>query len=369
MGKNKKGKRLAGQFHTITFRIISYVMLLIVVMIAVAIGVMTILYYCGVFGDNEHSAVNPILIVLIVTLVSAVLVGVLAVGLYDRSFKGLNQFQDAMNNVAKGDFGVTLPANETDYMYALNTSFNAMVASLKSIETLKTDFISDFSHELKTPIASICGFAKLLKNPNISDKEKEEYIEIIISESERLTLLSKNILSLSKLDNHEAVYEKKPYSLDEQLRKCALMFQSEMDGKNIDLSLSGDNAVYCGNEELMQQLWINLISNAVKFTPERGSVEIAIAKKENGISVSISDTGIGMDEETIARMFDKFYQHDPSRSVTGNGLGLAIVQRIIRIVGGDITAESEVGKGSTFTVFLPEEEQPSPVEKKKPKKK
>lgn len=372
MGKEKEKKnkrRLPGQFYTITFKIISYVLILMIVMIAIALSVMAILYYSGVFGSTDKSSGNPILILLIVILVSAVLVGVLAIGLYSRSFKGLNQFQSAMNKVAKGDFSVTLPTDKDNYMYVLNSSFNAMVASLKSIETLKTDFISDFSHEFKTPIASICGFAKLLKNPNVSEEEKQEYIDIIISESDRLTLLSKNTLSLSKLDNQEAVYEKKPYSLDEQLRKCALMFQSEMDRKNIDLSLSGESTVYCGNEELMQQLWINLIGNAVKFTPERGSVEIAIERRENGIAVSVKDTGIGMNEETKSRIFDKFYQGDASRSASGNGLGLSIVKKILQIVGGEVTVESEPGEGSTFTVVLPNEANREEEEKKKSRKK
>lgn len=368
MKKNKGKRRLPGQFYTITFKIISYVLILMVAMIVIALSVMTILYYCGVFGDSGHETANPIVIILIVILVSAVLVGVLAVGLYSYSFKGLNQFQAAMNKVAKGDFSVTLPTEEDNYMYALNSSFNAMVASLKSIETLKTDFISNFSHEFKTPISSICGFAKLLKNPRISDEEKQEYIDIIISESDRLTLLSKNTLSLSKLDNQETIYEKKNYSLDEQLRKCALMFQTQVDRKNIELSLFGE-ADYCGNEELMQQLWINLVGNAVKFTPENGSVDISVEKRDGGIAVSVRDTGIGMDEETKSRIFERFYQGDSSRSVSGNGLGLAIVKRILQIVGGNITVESEPSKGSTFTVFLPDEAaELKDTEKKKTRK-
>lgn len=351
--KKKNKRRFPAQFYSLTFKIISYVFILTIIMITIALSIMAVMYYSGLFDGGEGAAVSPVIVVIILVVVSSIIGALLAIGLYSLSFKEFNQFQAAMSKVAKGDFSVTLPDNEDNYMYELNSSFNAMVKSLKSIETLKTDFISDFSHEFKTPIASICGFAKLLASPNISEEEKQEYINIIISESNRLTQLSKNTLSLSKLDNQEAVYEKVPYSLDEQLRKCALMFQTEMDGKQIDLSLLGEDIVYCGNEELTQQLWINLIGNAVKFTPNGGSIEISVAEEDANVVVSVKDTGCGMDEETKRRIFDKFFQGDPSRSVSGNGLGLSIVSKILQIVGGDITVESEPDKGSVFTVTLP----------------
>lgn len=258
-----------------------------------------------------------------------------------------------MHKVAKGDFTVTLPDSEESYMHELNGAFNAMVRSLRSIETLKTDFISDFSHEFKTPISSICGFAKLLKNQNLSEEEKREYVDIIIAESERLSRLSKNALSISKLENSDGAIEKKTYRLDEQLRKCVLIFQTEADGKQIDLSLSGEDVTFYGNEELLQQLWINLIGNAVKFTPEHGSIAIDISSGENVVRVSVSDTGCGMDEITKKRIFDKFWQADSSRTTVGNGLGLAIAKKIVDLSGGNIEVASEIGKGSTFTVVLP----------------
>ena len=160
---------------------------------------------------------------------------------------------------------------------------------------------------------------------------------------------------MSKLENQETVYEKKIYRLDEQLRKCALMFQPETDGKRIELSLVGDDVDYFGSEDLTQQMWINLISNAVKFTPEGGSIEITVRKDDSSRVVSVRDSGIGMDEETRRHIFDKFYQGDASRSVAGNGLGLAIVRRIVQITGGRIDVDSRPGEGSTFTVTLPDE--------------
>lgn len=356
---NKKfhaGKRkLPGQFYTLTFKIVSYVFILTVITLTIALGLMAALYYAGLFDEGSGPTISPVLLLVLLVLCSSLIGCGLSVALYSLSFKSLNQFRAAMNKVAKGDFTVTLPDSEDNYMHDLNSSFNAMVRSLGSIETLKTNFISDFSHEFKTPIASICGFAKLLKDPDLAEEDRQEYINIIIAESNRLTQLSKNTLSMSKLENQETVYEKKIYRLDEQLRKCALMFQPETDGKRIELSLVGDDVDYFGSEDLTQQMWINLISNAVKFTPESGSIEITVRKEDGSRVVSVRDSGIGMDEETRRHIFDKFYQGDASRSVAGNGLGLAIVRRIVQITGGRIDVDSRPGEGSTFTVTLPDE--------------
>ena len=352
--KYKKKKRLLPRhFYTLTFRIVSYVFMLTVITLAISLSIMVFLEYIGAFSSVDNPPVSPVLLVILLLLVSSIIGFALAYALFSLSFKDLNKFSAAMNRVAKGDFTVTLPDSEDNYMHELNISFNAMVRSLNSIETLKKDFISDFSHEFKTPIASICGFAKLLKNPNLSDEEKEEYINIIITESNRLTQLSKNTLSMTKLENHETVYEKKNYLLDEQLRKCVLMFQTEIESKNIDLSLNGENIEYYGNEDLMQQMWINLISNAIKFTPSGKSIEITVEKTEDFCTVSVKDTGIGMDEETQKKIFEKFYQGDSSRSAAGNGLGLAIVKRIAELSNATITVDSKLGEGSTFTVKLP----------------
>lgn len=360
--KLKTKVRSPNQFYTITFKILSYVFVLLILTITIALGLMAIFYYGGLFPSEGKPPVSPVLLIVLLVLASTLIGCVLSVALYSLSFKEFNQFRAAMNKVAKGDFTVNLPDSSESYMRELNTSFNAMVRSLKSIETLKTDFISDFSHEFKTPISSICGFAKLLKNPNISEEEKQEYIDIIITESNRLTQLSKNTLSMSKLDNQETVYEKKVYRLDEQLRKCALMFQTEMDVKKIDFSLNGEDVDYYGSEDLTQQMWINLISNAVKFTPEGGSIEISVSSAENAVKVSIKDSGCGMDEVTSERIFDKFYQGDTSHSVAGNGLGLAIVRRIVQIANGTIGVSSEQNKGTTFTVELPDERNESKPE-------
>ena len=355
--KKTNGKvkiKLPSQFYTITFKIISYVFILVIITLVIALSLFAVLYYNGAFsgGEPDGFPISPVLLVVLLVLVSAIIGCVLSVALYSLSFKELKRFQTAMNKVAKGDFTVTLPENEENYMRDLNTSFNTMVRSLKSIETLKKDFISDFSHEFKTPLSSICGFAKLLGSKSLTNEERQEYIDIIASESSRLSTLAENTLYMARLENADGVLEKHYYALDEQLRKCALMFQSDADKKNIELVLVGENVTYFGNEGLMQQLWINLIGNAVKFTPDGGKIEITVTEDDKVITVIVQDNGVGMNEQTKAKIFDKFYQGDSSRSTLGNGLGLAIVKRIVEITRGSIEVESQVGQGSTFKVKL-----------------
>lgn len=355
MNRNKKQVKKRSKIYSLTFRIVSYMFILMLVTMTIAITLMAVFYYTGIADSVNAPAISPVLLIIILILISSLIGCLLSVALYSLTFKDLNEFQTAMGKVAHGDFNVSLPENDEGYMHDLNCGFNSMVSSLKSIETLKTDFISDFSHEFKTPIASIYGFAKLLKKGGLTEEERREYIDIIITESDRLSRLAQNTLFMSRLETHETVYEKKLYSLDEQLRKCALMLQPEVDSKNIDLSLSGGKVYYYGNEDLVQQMWINLISNAVKFTPKNGSVEITVSECDGSVIVSVRDNGIGMNEETQKKIFDKFWQGDSSRSVAGNGLGLSIVNKILLLTGGKIDVKSKENEGSEFIVTLPNE--------------
>lgn len=353
--RTKRQIKKRSKFYSLTFRIVSYMFILMLITMTIAITLMAVFYYSGIVDSGSAPAISPVLLIIILILISSLIGCLLSVALYSLTFKDLNVFQTAMGKVAHGDFSVSLPENDDGYMHDLNCGFNAMVKSLKSIETLKTDFISDFSHEFKTPIASIYGFAKLLKKGGLTEEERREYIDIIITESNRLSRLAQNTLFMSRLENHETVYEKKLYSLDEQLRKCALMFQSDMDAKHIDLSLSGESVEYYGSEDLVQQMWINLIGNAVKFTPHEGTIEISVSSESNRVTVSVRDSGIGMSEQTQKRIFDKFWQGDESRSVSGNGLGLSIVSKILQLTNGRIEVRSKVNEGSEFIVTLPNE--------------
>ena len=266
--------------------------------------------------------------------------------------KAIKPYFDALDRISRGDFSTGV-VDENDILKdnAVAEKFNQMLKSLRSVETLREGFISDFSHEFKTPIVSIAGFAKLLKTADLTEEERNEYLDVIINESDRLVNLSQSVLTLSRLDGQVA--EKTTFSLDEQLRQSILLFDKALKDKNIQLDLSADNISVHSSQQLLSQVWVNILANAIKFSPRDSKINIVADDVGDQISVAITDNGCGMDEETQQYIFNKFYQGDKSHSREGNGLGLAIVHKILRLVGGDIQVQSELGKGSTFTVLLP----------------
>lgn len=264
----------------------------------------------------------------------------------------LTHLSAAMRQVKKGDFSVRLPQGKDNELGQLMSTFNQMVAELGSIEYLQKDFISNVSHEFKTPIASIAGFAKLLKSDALSPEEKAEYTDIIISESQRLSHLSENLLRLSKLENQVRLKDVTPFPLDEQLRTAVLLLEPMWAKKDILWELDLDEITCHGEADLLNQVWLNLLSNAIKFSKEGGAVSVKLYQTDR-IKVRIEDHGIGMTAEVMARIFDKFYQGDPSHASEGNGLGLPLVKRIVELSGGEIKVKSVQNEGSVFTVTLP----------------
>ena len=259
----------------------------------------------------------------------------------------------ATGEVSKGNFKIQLPIPNDFELGALTAKFNTMVKELNSIETLRNDFINNVSHEIKTPIATIQGFSNLLKDDTLSNEEKNEYLDIIISETTRVSSLTTNILKLTKLETQEIITDRTTFSLDEQLRHTILLLQKDITLKNLDLHINLDPVEIHSNEDLLQQVWINLISNAIKFTEQNGKITIELMDTEDTIIVKIIDTGIGMKSENLNRIFDKFYQEDSSHSSNGNGLGLPLVKRILELCSGSIRVKSILGEGSSFTVELP----------------
>ena len=233
-------------------------------------------------------------------------------------------------------------------------SYNKMAQELGGIEMFRENFINSFSHEFKTPIVSIQGFAKQLKKENLSEEKKQEYIDIIISESKRLTNLSSNILMLSKLENQQIITDKTSFSLDEQIRNCILLLEKQWTAKDISFDIDMQEIQYTTNAEMLSQVWVNIIGNAIKFSPEGSSIRIKLFKEGDVITAEITDRGIGMDQQTISHIFERFYQGDRAHASEGNGLGLPLVKRIVELCNGNIRVESQYGKGTNFIVTLPE---------------
>lgn len=271
-----------------------------------------------------------------------------------KSANPLEQLYEATQEVANGNYDVQVTEHDrSDEIGLLEHNFNVMTQELRGTVYLRKDFINSVSHEFKTPLASIAAYAKLLHNSDLPRDEQLDYASVIIEESGRLTNLITNILKLSKLDNQAIPEKAHEFSLDEQIRHTIMLLETAWSSKKIDLIIDLDEVRIKSDEEILQQVWVNLLDNAIKFTGDEGRIWVRLTQQDDRIKVEITDSGIGMDEHTLNRIFDQFYQGDSSRANAGNGLGLTLVKKIVEICSGRILVTSEPGKGSTFTVELP----------------
>ena len=272
----------------------------------------------------------------------------------------LYQIMEATKKVASGDFSVYIPPTHTadrlDYLDVTILNINAMVEELGSIETLKTDFISNVSHEMKTPIAIIKNSAQLIEKGSLSEEERAACIRDIDVAAGRMSDLITNILKLNKLENQKIVPVKESYDVCRQLCDCILLYDNILEEKELELDVDIEERAYVqADEQLMELVWNNLLSNAVKFTPKGGKITVTQTNSEEAggfVKVKIADTGCGMSEESRKHIFDRFYQGDTSHATEGNGLGLALAKRVLELLDGEITVESKEGEGSVFTVTL-----------------
>ena len=334
---------------------VSLVTLVFLVMLLSILSAGLIAYMLSKIGILDlKSASSPSRAFFIMVYISIFLGVVIAALLSQRSVKPIRDMMKATDKVAKGNFSVRVKGSFVFELDALADSFNKMVQELKSIETLRSDFVRNFSHEFKTPIVSIGGFAKLLQAGDVSDEERQEYLNIIIQESERLVDLSTNILNLSKIESTKIISEKSDYYLDEQIRLAIVMLEPKWSGKNLHFDIKLEDGIeILGDKNLIQQIWVNLLDNAIKYTNNGGAIKVGLWKSGQKATFRLEDSGCGMSDETMRHMFDKFYQGDTSHSLAGNGLGLTLVKRIIELCEGTIEAESNLGKGSVFIVQLP----------------
>lgn len=286
-----------------------------------------------------------------------ILVMALAVGftiIVRSMMQPILQLDRAVEKVTAGDYNVRVDTyNKPDEIAELLDNFNQMVEQLSYNEYLHKDFSSNISHEFKTPLAIIKGYADLLEEGNLTEEEQRNYAGYISRESKRLSTLTANLLSLSSLDYDSIHGRKVRFSVDEQIRQTVLNMEAKWLEKDIDIELDLQEVYFTGEEELLNQIWFNLLDNAIKFTDAGGTVHITSAKSHDNIVISIADTGVGMDKETLKHIYEQFYRGDTAKRYEGTGLGLSLVQRIVQLHDGKIIAESTQNKGTKFTISLP----------------
>lgn len=328
-------------FSALIFLILSTTILLIFLMLS-------IIHRLGIIPHGSFQRIP----LFIFALISILFGTVISVFFSKIPINPIQKIMSAIEQVANGDYSVRIHLKGTDELTKLCDEFNKMASELQSVEILRTDFINDFSHEFKTPIVSIRGFAKLLQNEELTAEQRNEYLEIIVNESERLSELATNVLLLSKIEKQSILIDKTDFNLSEQIRIVSAMLYQKWDEKHINIDFEGNEVNICANEELLKQVWINLIDNAIKFSPEYSTVNISVLAENENIIVYISDQGEGIDFEKQKHIFDKFFQGDSSHTADGNGLGLAIAKKIIDLHGGTISIKNSDNSGTTFMITL-----------------
>jgi two-component system, OmpR family, phosphate regulon sensor histidine kinase PhoR len=339
-----------------------------IILLVVVTGMITASFLLTAYIYKNTILNPPALVVQIVnSLVGLVLTGLMiGCGSAFARSKGwapeMNLFGpiiEAMQKIAKGDFTIRLDDNYhgNEPVSALVQSVNNMAVELKQMEEMRQEFISNVSHEIQSPLTSIRGFARALQNDALRSEDRNHYLNIIETESMRLSKLSDNLLALASLESENPRFEPKPFRLDRQIRSLILACEPQWTNKAIDMNVAVEQVTITADEVLLSQVWINLIHNSIKFTPPGGSVCVDLQSHDGHVEFKIADTGIGIDAEDQAHIFERFFKADKSRdrSKGGSGLGLSIAQKIVEMHHGTIAVESELGAGTTFMLCLPVE--------------
>ena len=332
-------------FSAIVFFILTITFLIVGTAVSILIN------YGIITTDNPDKSIfiPPV----IIFVISSIIVGtIITVVVGKITLKPFNAMINGINSLADGNYETRLKLGNYKMGIELNNSFNALATELENTEILRSDFVNNFSHEFKTPITSILGFTKLLKKGSLTEEQRQEYLGIIEEEASRLVVMSKNVLDMTKFENQNILTNISHYNLSEQIRTCVILLEKKWEEKNISISVDLDEYYIDANEDMMKEVFINLLDNAAKFTPKNGEIEIKIHKSEESTDITIKNTGVKISEEDMPRIFNKFYQCDKSHSSKGSGLGLSIAKRIVELHSGKIFVES--GNGSTaFTVSIP----------------
>lgn len=352
LGRFMKKERSQRFSLTLLFGVFVFVVLLIA--IAFAVFAVWILGKFGVItGGLEDSGMA--LIVAMMSVISLIIGAGMSLLLGKIPLKPINDMINRMNRLAAGDFSTRLKfrgafANHPG-LNEMSASFNKLAEELENTEMLRGDFINNFSHEFKTPIVSIAGLAKLVNKGNLTDEQRARYLNAIEEESLRLASMATNVLNLTKIENQSILTDMSIYNLSEQIRSCVLLLENKWARKNLELVLDFNEYEIEANEEMLKEVWINLLDNAVKFAPRCGTVSVSITESIGKLSVTVSNTGSEISQDNIKKIWNKFYQADESHASEGNGVGLAIVKRVVDLHGGEVSVRS--GDGITsFTVDL-----------------
>ncbi|WP_114495814.1 HAMP domain-containing sensor histidine kinase [Fontibacillus phaseoli] len=321
----------------------------------ITVSITGLLFYLAhFFGLLNEDIAHDGTILPVIILIACIIIGTTISAVTSRRMvKTIRMFIEATDRLAGGDFSIRLELKGPPEFKILSENFNRMAEELGGIEILRTDFVNNFSHEFKTPIVSIKGFAEVLKHDDLSKEERDEYLDIVIEESARLASLASNVLELSKIEAQTILTNKGRFNVGEQIRQCVLLLAAKMEKRNLSLNVNVQDLEISGNKELLNQVWLNLLDNAIKFTSDGGEIEIDMKKNVNTVMIQIRDSGSGIHPDALPRIFDKFYQQDTSHSTAGNGLGLAIVNQIIHLHDGTIVCNSTASQGTKFTISIP----------------
>ena len=351
---NEKVDRLFGVVNRLGIKMM---LITLIIMVSSDIMIFTATIVVDMIGGGESNTVQ-----ILASLGASIIIGTLLAFIIGIVvLKPLSELIKGTKRVMDGDYSVRIDVGWVEKrtireLRELIRDFNEMVEELQNTEMFRRDFISNFSHEFKTPLASIRGFARQLCEGDLTPEQQREFSKIILDETEYLSVMSQNTLLLTNLENRDIISERSErteFSLDEQLRNCMLRLEPQWSEKNIEIDMEElEDVRFFWNEQLLAHVWNNLFDNAVKFTPEGGLIRVS-CKRENGmVKIKVSDSGCGISADALPHIFEKFYQADNSHATNGNGLGLALAKKIVELCGGNIRAKSEAGRGTTFYVEL-----------------